>query len=801
MSGLARTPGSPINPGAIHRCVLAGFPSQIGCRGEEREYRGPRGVGFLIAPGSSLHRQEAPWVVAAELVETSRLYARSVGRVRADWVERVAPHLVSREIFEPHWMPEAGQVAAWERVSLHGLTLVQKRRVPFGPIDPRAARDIFIQAALVDETIRTDGDFLGHNRELIEQLERAEAKKRAQDLLVDLRARFDFYDARIPPEIHSTPSFEKWRRQAERGNPRLLHMTREVLLRPGASGLAPEDYPDSLAFDELRLPLDYLHQPGDPEDGVTLTLPLAAIEQVPAQRVEWLVPGMLVEKVIALLRTLPKRQRVRFVPAAEYAEGAVEAMPFGEGSLTVRLAAHLHRLTGMPVAASDFRLEEIPVHLRMNIHVVDEGGAVVARGRDLASLQRELGGRARASLSEAAGLGAGASGATGATGATGAWGATGALGTSGDARASEAPGTLDAPEPPALPARMTSFPTVAIPEVVSVMRAGIALRAFPGMLDLGDAVTMRLFGRKDVARAAHAQGLCRLLAIALREEIEPMLDYLPHGAGGATRAGGPRGLLAGQGGAAPMGIDDLAILHAPYGPRSSLVQDLELRIAERAAGLAGVGLEEVRNGAAFADALARARTRVWDAGCQAMDLVGRILQGRLELDRVLDAPLPSTWEEAVADVRRQLEDLLPIRFLARTPWEWLVHMPRYLRAAAVRLHKLRDGGHRRDAEQVAVLRPFLDRFEARLAALSAPDTDSGPPATRGVVPASSRAPVPAAASARSATSPQADAATPGLARFRWLLEEFRVSLFAQDLRTAVPISAARLEREWNRVEA
>jgi len=748
--GLERQPGTPPNGGAIHRCVLAGFPSQIGRKGEQREYEGPRGLRFVISPGSSLHRQDPPWVVAAELVETSRLFARSVGRVRSDWVERVAAHLVTREIFEPHWIAESGQVAAWERISLHGLVLIPRRRVPFGPIDPPAARDIFIQSALVDEEIRSAGEFLAHNRELIEQLERIEAKKRAQDLLVDLRARFDFYDARVPADIHSTPSFEKWRRDVERRTPRILYMSREDLLRPGASGLAPEDYPDLLVVDEMRLPLDYHHEPGHPDDGVTVSLPLAVLGELPlqmlSQRLEWLVPGMLREKVVALIRSLPKRQRVRFVPATEYADGAVESIPFGIGSLPARLAEHLHRLTGAAVMPADFRQEEMPLHLRMNIQILDEAGTPVAKGRDLVELRRSMERRIGRDPAFAAAVDAPGSADAGDLAAPQRESDGGAGGSDAGQRGGARGSALGVPlpPPPELPSRFRSFPSVELPIAVSLARSAITLRAYPAFVDLGDAVGMQLFSQRSAAERAHPAGVCRLLALALQDEIRPMLAYLPQADGS-------------------IGLDRLALHHAPYGPREMLEQAVLLRTAERAAILAGANPAGVRGQPAFSALVASTKPRLWEAGSQCVDLLGRILAARLALDRSLDAPLPSTWEEATADVRTQVGQLMPPEFARATAWERLVHLPRYLQAATVRLQKLRDGGHRRDAQLMAELRTFLDRLAARQA------------------------------------SDVSEVSTEALERFRWLLEEFRVSLFAQDLRTAVAVSGTRLEREWARI--
>jgi len=785
---LARTPGAPPNVGAIHRAVLSGFVTQIGVKGEEREYKGPRGLTFHLSPGSALFRQDPPWVVAAELVETTRRYARGVGRIRSDWVERVAPHLVRREFFDPHWLVDSGQVAAWERVSLHGLILVPKRRVPFGPIDPRTARDIFIQSALVEEQIATDGEFLQHNRELIEALEMVEAKKRQRDVLVDLRARFEFYDARIPPEIHSTPSFEKWRRHAERGRPRFLFMERADLLQPGAEDLSAKDFPDTLELAELRLPLDYIHEPGQPDDGVTLTVPIAVVLQLPAERLEWLVPGMLREKIIGLLRTLPKRVRVRFVPATDFADGAVESLEFGRGTLPSELAQYLRRLTGTPIVTDDFVLAELPAHLRMNVRVIDRDGATVATSRDLVALQRELGGRARASLhggaqdrgerGEENGRSPGRAGSagemrrapTGAPVARETRGDGGARTRGKERRDGSMPpgpdgGALSIASLP-LGTVMRSFTLPELPRSVELVQGGMVVRAFPGLSDVGEGAELRLFADESHARRATRGGLRRLFALAEGDSIRPMLDFMPD----------ERGVP---------GIDALALLHAPLGPRAQLERLLIDRIAERAflerpigavpevpspADADGAPPEPpqadglVRTPAQFAATLAAGRSRLWEAGRDVIAMARQILEARQRLEQLLDAPAPSTWEPALADIREQVSHLLQPGFLLDTPWEAFIHLPRYLAGALARLKKLKESGHLKDARGMDEVLPLWKRYLARRAAI--------PP----------------------------EQATPELDRSRWLVEEFRVSIFAQELRTAVPVSRVRLEKQWERGE-
>jgi len=715
-SRLIRVPGRGYDAAALHRSILSGLVSSIGRLDEKGEYVGPRGVRFAIFPGSALHRSEAPWIMAAELVETTRLYARTCAKIRSDWVERVAPHLVRREHFEPHWRRGVGQVAAWERVSMQGLVVIAKRRVPYGPIDPKAARDIFIQAALVDEQIATDGGFLDHNRELLERLEVEETKRRQHGGSIDASARFDFYDARVPPDIHSTPSFESWRRGAERGRPRLLYMSESDLRRDGSTTMESSDFPDSVEFGSLRLPLEYRHEPGDPDDGVTVTVPIAALPQVSEERIRWLVPGLLRELMTALIRTLPKRLRVRFVPAAEYADGACEALPFGEGALLERLGRHLHRLTGSPIAASDFRVDNLPTHLRMNIRVIDADGKELECGRDLTALKRRHGARARESLTAV-----------------------------GDTSGSGEPTASTLARPVSIEAGLQDFPPDGLAERVEIEQGGMRVVAHPALVDEGASAAVRLFPTAPAARRATRLGLRRLALIALHDEIRPMLDFLP------SADGTP-------------GLDRLALLYAPFGRRESLEDALALRIAEVAL-LPSPQQELPRTPAAFAELLAEGRPKLWQTGVTVIAIVERVISLRHEVARTLEAPLPSTWEACVSDVQRQLRMLLPNGFITATPWEWFGHIPRYLLAIQQRFESMRGGGHARDVECTAELHRHLRRLEG---------------------------------ATQEATDDSADGLALGdtLERYRWLIEEYRVSLFAQRLRTSVPVSAERLDRFW-----
>lgn len=699
---LVRVAGTEINAGAVHRSVLAGLVSSVGMRTDEGEYVGPKGVRFRVFPGSALFRQTASWIVAAELVETTRLYARTVARIRADWIERVAPHLVQREVFEPHWLKDAGQVAAWEKVTYQGLTLVARRRVPYGPIDPVGARDIFIQSALVEGDIRTRGEFLEANRLLVARLEEDEAKRRQRHAMVDLQARFAFYDARIPADIHSTPSFERWRENVERRHPRLLHMRATDLLRPGADRVEVRLFPEHLEVAGMRLPLSYRHEPGDPADGVTVTVPLAALNQLDPDRLEWLVPGMLREKILAMLRSLPKRLRVRFVPAPEFAEGAVETLAFGEGSLSRALAGYLSRVGGTTVSPTDFNPGALGEHLHLRLHVVDDEGRTVAEGRDLEALRAQLGRRASSAL-ESVPMEAVASGPD---------------------QAAPAPRT-----------GIVQWDFGPLPGRVMTRRAGLDVPAFPALVDEGETVALRWVESGARAEACTRLGVRRLLVLTLADEVRALLDYVP----------GPDGVA---------GLDAMALTGASGMTRHELESIVIDRIVERAC-LDGSGA--IRTPEAFQAAMDRGRGALWPSAEEVFNLVGRIVKLRHELLFQLEGSHPSARAASIADLRAQLDRLSSTRTLTDAPWEWLVHVPRYLRAALVRLRKLGTSPPQRDARLMA----DLEHFAARLRAADPEGNLAG-----------------------------------AHAREWWLLEEFRVSLFAQELGTTVPVSPKRLEAHW-----
>ena len=483
-------PGAEIHDGAFHRAVLAGFASQLGLKTEKGEYRSPTGALFALHPASALARRAPNWVVAAEIVETTRRFARICARIQPDWIVRVAPHLCRKSQFEPHFVEETGQVAAWERTSFGELVLVPKRRVPFGPVDPVGARNVFIQEGLVAYRARTEGAFLAANRALREALEREEARGRRRGLLLEEEAAFAFYDERVPKHIHSVPSFESWRREVEERDPRALFMREGDLLRDGAERVRDTDFPETLAVDELALPLAYAHDPEDAGDGITARVPVEALGLVDPAPFEWMVPGLFAEKVEGLVRTLPKHLRVRLFPIEEVVQGAVEAIAFGKGSLKRVLARHLSAVAQTEVSPSDFRDELLAPHLCMRFEVVDADGSVLAVGRDLPALANRFAAVSRDRLR-----------------------------TSID-RAKDPVALLERDE-------VAAMPDEAVPERLAYTRAGIALVGFAALVREGDRVALRVLDSAAHAEAEHAAAVAVFIAAELREAVEHHVAFDP----------------------------------------------------------------------------------------------------------------------------------------------------------------------------------------------------------------------------------------------------------------------------------
>ncbi|WP_428939580.1 ATP-dependent RNA helicase HrpA [Fontivita pretiosa] len=693
---------------AIHRALLSGLLSNIGVRGDGFEYNGARGSKFHIFPGSALFNRKPAWLMAAELIQTTKLYARTVAPIRPEWIERIAPHLLKKTCSEPYWQPHTGHVMAYEKVTLYGLTIVPRRAVHYGPIDPRTSRAMFIQHALVEGDWYTDGKFFRHNRELIEQIQTIENKARRRDLLVDQQAMFDFYDKRIPASVYNGPLFEKWRRQAEAQAPQLLFMTTRDLMRYEAD-IAWDQFPDQLLVNDMALPLEYRLEPGHPMDGVTVTIPLATLNQIPPEPFEWLVPGLLKEKILALIRSLPRTLRTNFVPAPDYAEAAHRALRARAGSLLDLLAEFLGKQSGVQISRWDFQLDTLPDHLRMNFRLVDAQGREVAIGRDLAELRQKVGVAAQQTFSAGA----------------------------------EKHFHRDG---------ITRWDFGELPPKVQVSRHGMQLVGYPALVDAGTSVSLRVLDTPQSAAAATRAGLRRLFMLQLAGEIKSLARRLP--------------------------IDELCLLYALIGEenaseadrRGVLCDELRNDIVTAAADRALYpnetdGPGDVRSRDQFIDRAEAAWRRLPAAADELVEIARGVLATHQSLRLRLDEPYPPLLQPSIQDIRAHLSSLVPRGFLLSTPSNWLGHLPRFLRAIEIRLKKLTNAGLPRDVAAMQTIAPLWQRYADRAAELS----------RRGII-------------------------DPQLQTYRWMLEELRVSLFAQELKTSIPISVQRLERQWAMVQ-
>jgi ATP-dependent helicase HrpA len=673
---------------AIHRAILSGLLSSVGRRDDAFEYTAARGAKFHLHPASGLFRKPPRWVVVAELVETTRLYARIAAEVQPQWIERAGRHLLRRTHTNPRWDAREARVIADEKASLFDLVVVPRRRVHYGPIDPRASRDIFIQSALVEGEYHTQAPFARHNRNLGARLARLEAKARSPDLVADAQARFDFYDARIPQGIYSGGQFESWRRDIEHAEPNRLFMTEaDLLLRP-APEVTPVSFPDEWLDGSLRLGLNYRYDPGAEDDGLTVTIPLALLGQVDARAFDWMVPGLRAEKIESLIRSLPKHLRVHLSPVRETAHAATAALDPRGGSLFHQLSRHLHRAFGVDVPPEAWRTTELPPHLQARFVVVSDQGDVVAAGRDLPAIQRAMREAVRRDLRQASDH---------------EWKRAG----------------------------ITRWDFGTIPETVELVRSGSRILAFPALVDRGDSAALTLLDSRRSARCATRGGLQRLLMIRLRQELADLIEQLP-------------------------AIESMRLFASSLVGGRSFDDDLGAFIVDRSF-LDSCG--EVRDEDAFEARLNAGWPRMWSAGLEAAAIGREILETRqrvaLDLDRLVST------DPAPVDVQGQLHRLVPPGFLVATPRPWLPHVPRFLSAIESRLRKLRGGGAARDSALTARVAPFWQRC---IEALAAGD----------------------------ALEPPGEA----LVQYRWMVEEFRVSLFSPELKTSMPVSEARLERQW-----
>jgi ATP-dependent helicase HrpA len=681
-------PSAEPDADGIHQSLLAGLLSHIGLRDpERRDYLGARNARFSIFPGSGLFRKQPQYVMSAELVETSKLWGRVNAAIKPEWAEELGAHLVRRSYSEPHWSKKRAAVMAYERVTLYGVPLAVERLVSYGRVDPAVSRELFIRHALVQGEWFTRQKFMARNRELLEEVEELEQRARRRDILVDEQTLFDFYDARVGAEVVSGAHFDTWWKRTRARQPDLLTFDPQMLVNESAEEVTEQDYPDAWREGDLTLPLTYQFDPGTEEDGVTVDVPVAVLNQVEPTPFTWQVPGLRFDLVVALLRSLPKRLRVSFVPAPNVARDFLASASPGEEPLLDALERFLRGSTGVVVPREAWDWSKVPDHLLPTFRVVADDGSVAAQGKDLEALKAPLRPRFAEAIAEVA-----SSSGLDVTGET-TW----------------------------------SFGTVE--RTFTQTRAGHEVRGYPALVDEGRTVGMRVFGSQAEQDVAHRRGLRRLLLLRLPSPVKAIADGLST-------------------------AEKLGLAGAPYPSVAELLEDCA---------------------AAAVDALVDEHGPVWDeAGFDALAaLVGPQLPERTRLvvqdvirtltewrdvDRLLSGSADLQMLPALADMKAQVGRLVHRGFVADVGADQVRHLPRYLAAVRTRREKLAAGVGRDRLlmDQVAHLQEaYLHRVEALPA--------DRPP-------------------------------TAALVRVRWLLEEYRVSLWDQGRGTAQPVSDTRIRK-------
>ncbi|HSX61374.1 MAG TPA: ATP-dependent RNA helicase HrpA [Tahibacter sp.] len=671
---------------ALHRCLLSGWPTQVGRKDERGQYRGTRERRFQVFPGSFLAKSPPQWLLAGQIIDLQKVYAMLCARVEPEWIEQQAAHLVKRSWRDAHWSRKRGAVLAYEQVSLFGLVLVEKRVVQYGTQEPDLAHAVFLREALARGEIDAKADFVRANARVLAEAQELEAKQRRAGLVKDETALVAWFAGKLPGDISTAVALDAWYRRAAPADQAAMRWSLSDVL--GArSGIAAQDYPPRLDLGGHTLKLEYRFLPGDPADGVSLQLPLAYVNAVPAARCEWLVPGLLAEKAAELIRGLPKALRRNFVPAPDFARAFVESEAPRDAPLARVLAAYLQRVTGVAVGEGDFASVALPAHLHMHFRVYDENGRTLEQGRDLELIQANWSGAARAAFS----------------------------------RQADADLTREDVE---------TFDFAEIPE--SLVSQG-NLTAYPALVDLGDSVALRVFERRDEALASHRGGVVRLLRRALADRIKQARRQLP-----INHA--------------------LALKYAGIASVESLREDLiEAALQE----LFAARDLDLRRRETFAQAEADLARQLFPTAMQWLGLVEDVLAAYVELGPWLKAPLMGYGKANYDDLHEQLRELMHPGFVRELSRARLAHYPRYLKAMRLRAERLRVDASRDQARLLAVQGYWREYLKFRA----------------------------------SGEAPEA------LDELRWLVEEMRVSVFAQELKTAEAVSPKRLQKAVDALKA
>ncbi len=728
----------------LHKSLLSGLLGNIGYKPEEEDfYLGARGIKFYKYPGAHLRKKPGKWVVAAEIVETTRVFGRGIANIDPTWLEEVGAHLLKKQLLDPHWEKRSGEVNALERATLYGLVVYSGRRVPYARVDMAHARQVFIREGLVQAQIETKLGFLPANLKLIKEVEEIEHKSRRQDVLVDDELIFAFYDELIPQDVYSTKTLEAWYKLEERRHKEMgLHgmpllMTRETLMRHEAKGVTHVSFPPTLRMGGVDCGVQYLHEPGHPRDGMSVTLPIFVLNQVSDERAEWLVPGMLKEKVLALLKTLPQKPRSRLVPLPQSAEKLsarlCDAAVFTQGALMQRLCAFIKEEIQLVVTPQDFKPDMLSPHLLCHFVLMGEGNRMLAQGRHLAQLKSQFATLARGAFqalatlkldkqpqSEHSNFAPSEQSSSKGSKHTPTHSKEGVR---APASAAQSP-VQEADQ------KFTRWSFGELPELMEIRKGQQSLVGFPALMDQGDGVSLEVFDELEMAQSHHNKGLKRLFALQLKEPIKFLQKNLNE-------------------------LAKMNLLYLQLYPKAPS-EELFNHILDVAMERAFLMEPTPRDAQSFETRIQEGRGRLQLIAQEVSKaLLGILMEAQAAKKKLKDMRAPKELE---ADVLSQLDRLIPQGFVLQTPYSHWLHLPRYLKAVQLRLEKYK-ADPKRDESRMLDMRPMEQKFWRFVAQRKG----------------------------------QQDKA---MQDFRWLLEELRVSSFAQELKTPQPVSLKRLEKAW-----
>lgn len=697
---------------AIHSALLSGLLGYIGLLSEEKdtvgEYLGTRNRRFSLFPSSSQFKKKPKWVVAGQLLETSKLYAHNIAKIDPKWVLENAKHLVKRQYFEPHYAAKSGQVMAFEKVMLYGIALVEKQRVSYGSIDPKKSRELFIRGALVEgqygdhgqikqrlPSKKPENDFFLHQRAMLDSLHELEAKSRRRDIVVDEEILFAFYDARLPEDIVNLQGFEHWRKREEKQNPSLLFIERDMLMQHDARDITEAQFPDHMMVNGLRLGLSYHFEPNHKDDGVTLNVPVSALHLITEEPLEWLVPGLLREKCIAMIKALPKQWRKHFVPVPAAVDKALPYLSSGDSSLALALSTQLLRQTTVKISDELWADVSLDSYYRMNICVLDEQQQRIDSGRELSVLRE----RYRDHVQEH-------------------------IQTVGNDFEREG---------------ITEWDFDHLPDTYELQQNGMSIRAYPALVDKRDSVALSLYDNPDDAIVDSVRGMVRLVMLQQKDTVK----YLR------------KQLLKGR---------DLGLSVVNIGSRDQVVDDIICAAIKQVCFSEGEQGDRamVRDQQAFASVMEAGRSHIVERAELLADCLVKSLAHVVTVKKAIkQAKNPLAIAYAVGDIQQQLERLYSEGMVYRTPAKWLQQYPRYMKAIQVRLEKVPSQVNK-DRALMAELSPLVTRFDDKYQQLGDAEAALHQP----------------------------------LQEYRWMLEELRISLFAQTVKTLMPVSAKRLNKQW-----